>query len=123
VLNSALREDDFREDERSRSSSSNVTSVNQELVTTLDMEVIFRDFKQAQLIGSGPLLSTITPIPLPTDPDRLNNFYRGSSSFSIQSDVRYGILHHANTDVRFLRPRVLHGLKSTSHTGKRSERS
>lgn len=66
------------------------------------MEVIFRDFKQAQLLGSGPLLSTtITPIPLPTDPDRLNNFYRGSNSFSIQSDVRYGILHHANTDVRF----------------------
>lgn len=66
------------------------------------MEVIFRDFKQAQLVGSGPLLSTtITPIPPPTDPDRLNSFYRGSNSFSIQSDVRYGILHHANTDVRF----------------------
>lgn len=66
------------------------------------MEVIFRNFKQAQLVGSGPLLSTtITPTPPPTDPDRLNNFYRGSNSFSIQSDVRYGILHHANTDVRF----------------------
>ncbi len=69
------------------------------------MEVIFRDFKQAQLIGSGPLLSTtLSPIPPPTDPDRLSNFYRGSNSFSIQSDIRYGILHHANTDIRFSKP-------------------
>jgi len=66
------------------------------------MEMVFRDFKQAQLMGSGPLLSTtITPIAPPADPDRLNTFYRGSNSFSIQSDIRYGILHHANTDVRF----------------------
>ena len=66
------------------------------------MDIVFRDFKQAQLIGSGPLLSTtITPIAPPDDRDRLQNFYGGSSSFSIQSDVRYGILHHANTEARF----------------------
>ncbi|SLM37954.1 cop9 signalosome complex subunit 12 [Lasallia pustulata] len=66
------------------------------------MDIVFRDFKQAQLIASGPLLSTtITPIAPPDDRDRLRHFYAGSSSFSIQSDVRYGILHHANTDARF----------------------
>ena len=66
------------------------------------MDIVFRDFKQAQLVGSGPLLSTtITPIAPPNDRDRLQNFHAGSSSFSIQQDVRYGILHHANTDARF----------------------
>lgn len=66
------------------------------------METVFRDFKQAQLIGSGPLLSTtITPIAPPGDPDRLKTFYRGSNSLSIASDIRYGLLAHANTDVRF----------------------
>lgn len=66
------------------------------------MDLIFRDFKQAQLIASGPLLSTtITPI-APTDSrDRLKDFHAASSSFSVQQDVRYGILHHANTDARF----------------------
>lgn len=66
------------------------------------MDIVFRDFKQAQLVASGPLLSTtITPICPPEDPNRLQNFHAASSSFSIQQDVRYGILHHANTDARF----------------------
>ncbi|KAI4135919.1 MAG: hypothetical protein LQ347_000255 [Umbilicaria vellea] len=66
------------------------------------MDIVFRDFKQAQLVASGPLLSTtITPISPPEDPNRLQKFHAASSSFSIQQDVRYSILHHDNTDARF----------------------
>lgn len=64
------------------------------------MEVLLPDFKEAQLIGSGPLLATtLTPVSPSTDPDRLNRFYRASNSSSILSNVRYAILHnHSITD-------------------------
>lgn len=66
------------------------------------MDTIFRDFKQAQGNGSGPLLATtITPTPSLIDPDRLRKFHSDSNSFSIASDTRYGLLDHKQTDVRF----------------------
>ena len=66
------------------------------------MDQIFRDFKQAQVNGSGPLLATtITPISPLTDPNRLRKFYSDSNSFSIASDMRYSLLDHKQTDVRF----------------------
>ena len=66
------------------------------------MDALFQDFKQAQVIGSGPLLATtITPISPSTDPSRLRNFYNDSSSFSITGDIRYSILDHKQTDLRF----------------------
>ena len=69
------------------------------------MEVLFRDFEQAQLIGLGPLLATtITPIAPPDDPHRLQYFFRAANSFSIQSVIRDGISLHATSEIRFLKP-------------------
>ena len=69
------------------------------------MDIVFRDFQQAHLIGSGPLLSTtIIPVAPPNDPRRLHNLFSTSSSFSIQQDIRFGILSHANTELRFSKP-------------------
>ncbi|KAI9817161.1 MAG: COP9 signalosome (CSN) subunit [Pycnora praestabilis] len=56
------------------------------------MDNIFADFHQAQIIGSGPLLSsTIEPVAPRTDPDRLYIFAKSSNAFNIQSDIRYCI--------------------------------
>ena len=69
------------------------------------MDILFRTFRDAHVSGSGPLLATtITPVALPGSPNQLRTFYNGSSSFSIASDIRSGILAHSNTDVRFLKP-------------------
>ena len=66
------------------------------------MEDLFRDFKQAQLAGSGPLLATtINPLAPPTDSSRLHRIYNDSNSFSIASDVRFGLLDHKHTELRF----------------------
>ena len=69
------------------------------------MEPLFRDFQRAHLEGSGLLLSTtITPLPPGNDPYRLRNFFNSSSSFSIQQDIRAGLLSHAKTEIRFSKP-------------------
>ena len=69
------------------------------------MEPLFRDFQQAHLEGSGPLLSTtITPLAPPKDPYRLRNFFNSSSSFSVQQEIRTGLLSHARTEIRFSKP-------------------
>lgn len=66
------------------------------------MDTLFQDFKQAQAVGSGPLLATtITPIAPSVDPNRLRKLYDDSNSFSIASDIRYGLLDHKQTDLRF----------------------
>ncbi len=70
--------------------------------TITQMDTLFRDFKQAQTVGSGPLLATtITPIAPSADPSRLRKFYSESNSFSIASDVRHGLLDHKQTELRF----------------------
>ena len=67
-----------------------------------EMDTLFRDFKQAQLVGSGPLLATtITPIAPSTEPNRLHKIYNDGSAFSIAIDVRYGLLDHKHTELRF----------------------
>lgn len=69
------------------------------------MDILFRDFREAQIRGSGPLLaSTIKPVAPADNPNQLRAFYYGSNMFSIVSDIRSGILAHSNTDVRFLKP-------------------
>ncbi|MCJ1339292.1 COP9 signalosome (CSN) subunit [Bachmanniomyces sp. S44760] len=66
------------------------------------MDILFRDFQQAHLLGSGPLLSTtIAPIAPPNDPTRLENIFRSSNALSIHQDVRSGLLAHSNTALRF----------------------
>ena len=66
------------------------------------MDTLFHDFKQAQLAGSGPLLATtITPLAPQTNPIRLRKIHSASNSFSVISDVRYGLLDHKHTDLRF----------------------
>ena len=66
------------------------------------MELTFRDFQQAHLIRSGPLLSTtLTPLAPSHAPDRLRDFYQSSNSLSIQHDTRIGLVSHANTELRF----------------------
>lgn len=66
------------------------------------MDVVFRDFQQAHLLGSGPLLaSTLNPIAPADDKNRLDRIYSSSNSISVAPDVRSGLLAHSNTPVRF----------------------
>ncbi|KAI9806466.1 MAG: COP9 signalosome (CSN) subunit [Piccolia ochrophora] len=59
------------------------------------MNSIFADFREAQTIGSGPLLSsTLTPIPNVAHPDRLRAFYDSTNHFNVQPDVRAQIISH-----------------------------
>ena len=62
------------------------------------METLFYDFRQAHLLGSGPLLSsTLVPIAPAEDPNRLRRFSRSSTSASIAADIRAGILYKDNS--------------------------
>ena len=62
------------------------------------METLFYDFRQAHLLGSGPLLSsTLLPIAPADDPNRLRRFSRSSTSDSIAADIRSGILYKDNS--------------------------
>ncbi len=66
------------------------------------MEILFREFRIAQVKGSGPLLATtLIPAAPSDDPNRLQKIYRGSDRFSIASDIRSGLLAHLNTDLRW----------------------
>ena len=68
------------------------------------MDNLFKDFQQAHLVASGPLLaSTLVPLAHPEDPSRLKRFYQSSRLASISSDIRSGLLAHTNTNVRFLK--------------------
>ena len=61
------------------------------------MDDLFRDFKQAHHSLNGPLLAdTLSPIPLSRDPKRLALFYSQSDDYSIDTDVKYQILHYDN---------------------------
>lgn len=66
------------------------------------MDTLFRQFRQAYFLTSGPQLSaTIIPLAPSGDPTRLRDFYNGSDLSSIVSDIRSGILAHVSTDLRF----------------------
>ena len=69
------------------------------------MDTVFRDFQHAHLDRSGPLLaSTITPIAPPEDPNRLRRLCGTSSAFTIQQEIRSGLLAHTNSGLRFSKP-------------------
>ena len=69
------------------------------------MEILYRDFQQAHLLGSGPLLSTtLTPVAPANDPSRLQDLANASNVQLIQQDIRSGLLSHAKTEVRFSKP-------------------
>ncbi|KAI9841422.1 MAG: COP9 signalosome (CSN) subunit [Sclerophora amabilis] len=59
------------------------------------MQSIFNDFREAQAIGSGPLLSsTLIPVAPEANATRLQAFYRSTNHFSAQSDIRSQIVNH-----------------------------
>lgn len=65
------------------------------------MNTLFREFRQAYFLESGPRLSdTIIPLAPSGNPNRLRDFYNASDSFSVLSDIRSGLLAQANTDLR-----------------------
>jgi len=69
------------------------------------MDLVFRDFQHAHLDRSGPLLAkTITPTAPPEDPNRLKRLFGPSSAFTIQQEIRSGLLAHTNTELRFSKP-------------------
>ena len=65
------------------------------------MDEIFADFRAAQTIGSGPLLSTtLIPIAPPTSPNRLYAFSRSTNPFSVGPDIRAQILYNQDASFR-----------------------
>lgn len=69
------------------------------------MDSVFRDFRRAHLDRSGPLLATtITPIAPPEDLNRLRRIFSVSNAFTIQQEIRSGLLAHTNTELRFSKP-------------------
>ena len=68
------------------------------------MEALFTDFGQAQLSGSGPLLSTtITPLAPLHDPNRLREFCSSSTTFDLLTNIRCMVLEHGR-DVGMSKP-------------------
>lgn len=66
------------------------------------MDIFFRDFQSAHLSRRGPLLATtLKPIAPAEDLTRLRRFFNSPTSFTIQGDLRSGLLAHSNTEVRF----------------------
>ena len=66
------------------------------------MDTLFREFRQAYFLASGPQLSaTIIPLAPSRDPNRLRDFYNGSDLYSIVSDIRSGISARVSPDLRF----------------------
>lgn len=62
---------------------------------------LLADFKQAQLIGSGPLLSTtISPIATAEDPNRLRNFSQSFNYSSVAADIRYELLQDRSSGMK-----------------------
>jgi hypothetical protein len=58
------------------------------------MDLIFDDFRKAYEKGDGYGLSqTLSPIPPPTQPQRLYNFFRSTNFATVQKDFKYQILY------------------------------
>ena len=56
------------------------------------MDLLFHDFTQAHLVGSGPLLSsTLSPIAPSDDPSRLRRISLSSTEATIAEDIRSGL--------------------------------
>ena len=58
------------------------------------MDAVFSDFQRAYEGGNGYSLSeTLSPIPPPSDPRRLYNFYRSTNFSQVKRDFQYRILY------------------------------
>lgn len=67
----------------------------------LRMDEIFADFRQAQTMGSGPLLSTtIIPIAPISSPNRLRAFVRSTTEYKVKADIDAQILHNRQAGFR-----------------------
>ncbi|KAL2007832.1 hypothetical protein VTN00DRAFT_7814 [Thermoascus crustaceus] len=65
------------------------------------MASVFADFKEAQVIGSGPLLAAaLTPVAPPEHPDRLLSFYYSFNAANVSSDLRHTLFQDRNTGVK-----------------------
>ena len=54
------------------------------------MDALFQDFRAAHYGGNGALLaSTLSPVPLTRDPDRLEAFYNQTNQFEVNADIKY----------------------------------
>lgn len=62
---------------------------------------VFADFKEAQSIGSGPLLAAaLTPAAPAQFPDKLRSFYYSTNAVNVSSDLRYALFQDRNTGVK-----------------------
>ncbi|KAL1854585.1 COP9 signalosome (CSN) subunit [Paecilomyces lecythidis] len=62
---------------------------------------VFTDFKEAQSIGSGPLLAAaLTPAAPAQFPDKLRSFYYFTNAVNVSSDLRYTLFQDRNTGVK-----------------------
>lgn len=62
------------------------------------MEPIFEDFKKAFVDGKGYLLAqTLSPVPPPSQPQRLYNFFRSTNFSAAQKDFKYQISYNNST--------------------------
>jgi len=60
------------------------------------MDPIFDEFRQAFVDGKGYDLSqTLSPIPPPSQPQRLYNFFRSTNFATVQKDLKYQILYNS----------------------------
>lgn len=63
------------------------------------MDDVFSDFTQAYAITDGYLLArTLSPVPPPSDPERLYNFYGSTNAHGLTTDLRYKLQY--NPDLR-----------------------
>jgi hypothetical protein len=62
------------------------------------MDIIFEDFRKAYEEGNGYDLSqTLSPLPPPSDPDRLYNFFRSTNFAQVKADFKYRILYDGSS--------------------------
>lgn len=65
------------------------------------MDLLYHDFKQAHLLGSGPLLATtLSPVAPVEDPGRLQRIAFSSTQASVTADIRSGLLSQRDGGTR-----------------------
>ena len=68
-----------------------------DLKIEVKMDTIFDGFKKAYGEGLGYDLSmTLSPIPPPSDPERLKSFFRSTNHASAKADFKYQILYDSS---------------------------
>ena len=66
-----------------------------EPTTVLAMDITFEDFAQAYRTNDGYLLAgTLAPIPPPSDPERLTNFYHSTNAHGVTTELRYRLQYN-----------------------------